>query len=477
MPSDLDLTRIVTDLNQLLDLIEPIPGGDSGEIGAARDGLARTIRNNLLYHVESSRRPLRVVFAGPTGSGKSTLLNSLVGKSICRSGSIRPTTATPLLLTAPVFADLFSDQDVDYEVVTGEAPILDELCLIDTPDIDSTNRDNHRLAARVVESADIVVYVTSALRYADLVPWELLRKLERRGIHVIHVVNRLSPAAPGAVTDFRRMLRREGMSGVVLRIEEHRVGSEERLQPASVRNLRRALLEAAGSRDDESEHLLQAGLADVAGRAGAMFDAIDRRDRGRDLVESTVRRGLIDFDAIDLTDQISRWRSLLRADDHARRVTRRWLARHGLTQDVCTSIEAEIRAELIAAVEAQLPLIEVEGEQVVLDLTRTPPRWQVALLDSSINAWLDDVPSTSGLHPHLFAYERASRALAGVDGVFGGDESSVSAVALRRQLVAVSAGIESRILTGLDLGSKVVDTAAGRAIVDRLTRLRTFADA
>ena len=113
----------------------------------------------------------------------------------------------------------------------------------------------------------------------------------------------------------------------------------------------------------------------------------------------------------------------------------------------------------------------------MLDLRRSPPRWQVSLLDSSINAWLDDLPSTSGLHPHLFAFERASRALAGVDGVFGGGEPSASAVALRRRLEAVSAGIESRILTALDVGSKVVDTATGRAIVDRLTRARTFADA
>lgn len=477
MPSDLDLTRIGSDLHKLLDLIEAIGGGDESEIGAARDGLVRTIRNNLLYHVESSGRPLRVVFAGPTGSGKSTLLNSLVGKSICPSGSIRPTTTVPLLYTAPTFTELFTDQTVDLEVVSGEGPILDELCLIDTPDIDSTNRANHRVAARIVESADIVVYVASALRYADLVPWQLLRNLERRGVHVIHVVNRLSPGASGAVTDFRRMLRREGMSGAVLRIEEHRVGSGERLPPAAVRNLRRALLEAAGSRDHESEHLLFAGLADVSARARDLFDAIDRQLMERGLVESTVGAGLIDFDAIDLTEQISRWKSRLRAEGRSRRVTRRWLARRGLTHDVCTGIEAEIRTELIAVVEAQLPLIEIIGGEVVVDLRRSPSPRFVSLLDSSINGWLDELTPISGLHPHLFAFERANRALAGVDGVFGAGDSSESADALRRRLEAVASGVESRIRSGLESQSMVVDTTAGRAIVDRLTRLHSFADA
>ena len=43
------------------------------------------------------------------------------------------------------------------------------------------------MAETMIDNADIVVYVSSALRYADLVPWEVLRRAHSRGVPVIQV--------------------------------------------------------------------------------------------------------------------------------------------------------------------------------------------------------------------------------------------------------------------------------------------------
>jgi len=58
----------------------------------------------------------------------------------------------------------------------------DGVAVIDAPDIDSVERDNRELADLLVEACDLCVFVTTATRYADLVPWEVLRRVRDRGL-------------------------------------------------------------------------------------------------------------------------------------------------------------------------------------------------------------------------------------------------------------------------------------------------------
>ena len=52
------------------------------------------------------------VVGGSTGAGKSTLVNSLVGDDVSRTGVLRPTTRSPVLVHHPDAAHWFADDRI-----------------------------------------------------------------------------------------------------------------------------------------------------------------------------------------------------------------------------------------------------------------------------------------------------------------------------------------------------------------------------
>jgi hypothetical protein len=87
------------------------------------------------------------------------------------------------------------------------------MTFIDTPDIDSTAVHHRVVAEALVDVADVVVFVTSGIRYADGVPWEVLRRALSRGATVIPVLNRVGAGSVGLVTDYTHRLEDAGVPG------------------------------------------------------------------------------------------------------------------------------------------------------------------------------------------------------------------------------------------------------------------------
>ncbi len=143
--------------------------------------------------------PLLVLLLGPTGAGKSSLLNTIAGAEVSRAGVLRPTTKDAVLYT--------SESDSNRILGSGRLAAIakerlrlaaapasaDGVAVIDAPDIDSVERDNRELADVLVEISDLCVFVTTATRYADLVPWEVLRRVRERGLPLVVVLNRVPP--------------------------------------------------------------------------------------------------------------------------------------------------------------------------------------------------------------------------------------------------------------------------------------------
>ena len=113
-------------------------------------------------------RSLVVTLIGPSGSGKSTLINALAGGTeLSPMGRNRPTTHSLVVFSAAAedAADLVADlggDSIDVAAPAG-AGLPKGLCLIDTPDTDSTALRRHIPALqRAIDQADVLLCVFDA---------------------------------------------------------------------------------------------------------------------------------------------------------------------------------------------------------------------------------------------------------------------------------------------------------------------------
>jgi len=201
MPTAVDTTSLQAALAGLAGQVAAsssrAPG--PGDLGAARRRrLAWHLNDYLLPRVRDLEAPLVCILLGSTGAGKSSLLNGLAGALVSPSGVVRPTTMRPVVLLAPGQADAFmagkvlaalADADRLQLVVHDHA--FPEIALVDAPDVDSVEAENRRTAEELLQAADLCLFVTTAQRYADAVPWEFLRQAKARGVPLLVVVNRL----------------------------------------------------------------------------------------------------------------------------------------------------------------------------------------------------------------------------------------------------------------------------------------------
>jgi energy-coupling factor transporter ATP-binding protein EcfA2 len=180
-----------------------LPSADEARrVGSA---LAAQLDDYLLPRLARLDAPLLVVVGGSTGAGKSTLVNSLVQAPVSNAGVLRPTTKSPVLVTHPDDVQWFgrggllpgltrtgeSSNAPDVLQVVATPTIGPGLALLDAPDVDSVVDENRKLAAQLLAAADLWLFVTTAARYADAVPWELLTTARLRGTVIALVLDRV----------------------------------------------------------------------------------------------------------------------------------------------------------------------------------------------------------------------------------------------------------------------------------------------
>ncbi|MEK8225140.1 hypothetical protein NKG05_01900 [Oerskovia sp. M15] len=85
------------------------------------------------------------------------------------------------------------------------------LALLDAPDIDSVVVENRELAAQLLGAADLWLFVTTAARYADAVPWDLLHDAARRRAQVALVLDRVDAGAEAVGADLHRLAAENGL--------------------------------------------------------------------------------------------------------------------------------------------------------------------------------------------------------------------------------------------------------------------------
>ena len=235
----------------------PLDLPDTGPARTVRSALLAQLDDYVVPRLTSLDAPLLAVVGGPTGAGKSTLVNSVVGSVVSRSGVLRPTTRSPVLVHHPDDASWFAGDRVlpGLARLTGRADVADDqsslrltasrslapgLAMLDAPDIDSVVQANRQLAKQLLAAADLWVFVTTAARYADAVPWDLLREASTRGSSVAVVLDRVPPEAMGDISaHLTQMLREEGLGEAPLfTVPESPLREDGRLPDAAVAPLR-----------------------------------------------------------------------------------------------------------------------------------------------------------------------------------------------------------------------------------------------
>ncbi len=106
------LGAVTTLRDQVADAELPldIPGVAAGR--ATRDSLLKQLDDYVIPRLRSLDAPLLAVVGGSTGAGKSTLVNSIVDAQVSRSGVLRPTTTTPVLVHHPKDERWFLDDRI-----------------------------------------------------------------------------------------------------------------------------------------------------------------------------------------------------------------------------------------------------------------------------------------------------------------------------------------------------------------------------
>ncbi len=237
----IDLLEVVELLRTELDALR-LPLQVPGAVAARqdRDQLIDQLDDYLLPRLHQIDAPVLAVVGGSTGAGKSLLVNSLVRADVSRSGVLRPTTRSPVLVHHPDDAPAFGSsrilprltrvgpqavepvRPIDAGPASAPVPALRlvphpslpvGIAIIDAPDIDSLVVTNRDLARQLLGAADLWLFVTSAARYADALPWQLLRQAVDRGVSVAIVLDRVPPEALQEVrAHLATMLRERGLA-------------------------------------------------------------------------------------------------------------------------------------------------------------------------------------------------------------------------------------------------------------------------
>ncbi|WP_326824586.1 dynamin family protein [Streptosporangium sp. NBC_01756] len=293
------LRTSVTDLRFGLDL----PGAE--EARRTQSEILAQLDDYVIPRIRTSTAPALVVVAGSTGAGKSTLLNTLANAKVSATGVRRPTTGTPVLACHPDDHEWFADGDLlgslrrqaepDPKAAPGSLVLVSTerlppgVALLDTPDIDSVVEEHHEIAHRMLDTADLWIFVTTAARYADAPAWRLLRLAKERGARLVIVLSRVPPKSRDVVTKhFFRMLTEYGLGDADRFVINESKVTDGMLPDHEVTELRLWLTELSVD-DQRRAQAVQATLSGVLDSFRTRIPALARQLEAQVVLRSELR--------------------------------------------------------------------------------------------------------------------------------------------------------------------------------------------
>ena len=380
----------------------PLNLPERDEIAARARGAVGQLDDYVLPRLARLDAPLLAVVGGSTGAGKSTLVNSVIGRVVSAPGVIRPTTRSPVLVHHPEDADWFASDrilpglarshdsvaDARTLQVVPEPSLPRGLAILDAPDVDSVVAENRALAGQLLAAADLWLFVTSAARYADAVPWEYLRSAAERQAVVAVVLDRVPPAAMGEVPAHlgQMMVQRGLATSPLFAVPETSVDARGLLPVSAIEPIRGWLAELAADAATRHAVVLQTldgAIGSLVGLSGPVTEAIGAQATASELLRSDAEASFaeavrtVSVQTADGTllrgEVLARWHDFVGTGEFFRAVEQKI----GSLRD---RLMAAVRGEPKQAVDVRLAvesgmevLIREEGEAAA---RRTHSAWQ-----------------------------------------------------------------------------------------------------
>jgi energy-coupling factor transporter ATP-binding protein EcfA2 len=439
--SSADLLGVLVRLRETLVSTElPLEVADVEVARRTRRELVDQLEDYVLPRLLQIDAPLLAVVGGSTGAGKSTLVNSLVGGRVSEPGVLRPTTRSPVLVHNPADAAWFDQSRIlpDLARTTGSPggvgtlhlvatdALPSGLAVLDAPDIDSVELANRELATQLLAAADLWLFVTSAARYADQVPWDFLRTAAERSTAVAIVLDRTAPGSVREVSShLARMLATRGLGeSPLFAVPESPVDGDGLLPAdavAPVRDWLRSLAEDASARDAVVRQTLDGAVRSLSPRIRVVAEASEEQVRVAAALREEVHRTYDEsVRAVDTATQdgtllrgevLARWQEFVGTGELLRsleerigrlrdRVVAAFRGRPQTTQKLTVAVESGLETLLLEHAESAAERVEATwramppGRQVLDradgDLGRASRRFR-AEAERAVREWQGDV--------------------------------------------------------------------------------------
>jgi GTPase Era involved in 16S rRNA processing len=309
-----------TDIGARIEGLDAATEAARGRLDDALVDDARAVVDRASGRLRLSADHTVVAIAGATGSGKSSTFNALTGLELSAVGVRRPTTSWA---SACVWGSEGADELLDWLGIPprhqttrdsmlddgrGGDHSLDGVVLLDLPDHDSTEVSHHLEVDRLVQLADLLVWVLDPQKYADAAIHDryLAPYATHQGVMLV-VLNHIDTVPEdrrrAMLDDVRRLLVADGLGEVPVLAVSARHGTgiaelrAEIAKRVSAKKMTRARLEAdlkaaAGRLDaasgtgrtrtlsDDRVDALEDALAQAAG-VPTVVDAVERSTRMR----------------------------------------------------------------------------------------------------------------------------------------------------------------------------------------------------